>query len=295
MIMVDESTRRLPNWMLGVSVTADNANNNAKNITDEPGVEEDEASLARNSNFEAKKRKRNQVKDNKELGDDTDNDVSKKTSNRRGRKRKAKDKAGIKAEYEEEEGEGEELTVEDVVSIAEEVRFEDSCEIISVLIYFQHYFVEKSQDGVIYMQYVKADEDSRRKQTSGRECKLQRQLPTTASSKNDLEESFIVLDDKHMSASCETTSCSSTMNLVSEESLISSSRTGDPAHDMLDLFLGPLLKKPMEKEKRSEFIAKDVDFTFELKKKSQCDFGDEMAPPMKKKSSLKDQVSLLLD
>ncbi|KAG5240639.1 rRNA biogenesis protein [Salix suchowensis] len=231
MIMVDESTRRLPNWMLGVSVTADNDNNNAKNITDEPGVEEDEANLARNSNFEAKKRKRNQVKDNRELGDDTDNDVSKKTSNRRGRKRKAKGK------------------------------------------------------------YVKADEDSRRKQTPGRECKLQRQLPTTASSKNDLEESFIVLDDKHMSTSCETTSCSSTMNLVSEESLISSSRTGDPAHDMLDLFLGPLLKKPMEKEKRSEFIATDVDFTFELKKKSQCDFGDEMAPPMKKKSSLKDQSS----
>lgn len=261
MIMVDESTRRLPNWMLGVSVTADNDYNNTKSITDEPGVEEDEANLARNSNFEAKKRKRNQVKDNKELDDDIVNDVSKKTSNRRGRKRKAKGKAGIKAEYEEEEGE--ELTVEDLVSIAEE--------------------------------YVKADEDSRRKQTSGRECKLQRQLPTKASSKNDLEESFIVLDDKHISASCETTSCSSTMNLVSQESLISSSRTGDPAHDMLDLFLGPLLKKPMEIEKMSEFIAKDVDFTLELKKKSHSDFGDEMAPPMKKKSSLKDKVSLLLD
>jgi hypothetical protein len=155
--------------------------------------------------------------------------------------------------------------------------------------------VEKSQDGVIYMQYVKADEDSRRKQTSGRECKLQRQLPTTASSKNDLEESFIVLDGKHLSASCETTSYGSTMNLVSEESLISSSRTGDPAHDMLDLFLGPLLKKPVEKEMRSEFTTMDVDFTFELKKKTRNDFGDEMVPPMKKKSSLKDKVSLLLD
>lgn len=155
--------------------------------------------------------------------------------------------------------------------------------------------MEKSQDGVIYMQYVKADEASRRKQTSGRECKLQRQLPTTASSKNDLEESFIVLDDKHISASCETTSYGSTMNLVSEESLISSSRIGDPAHDMLDLFLGPLLKKPVEKEKRSEFTTMDFDFTFELKKKSHNDFGDEMVPPMKKKSSLKDKVSLLLD
>lgn len=257
--MVGESTRRLPNWMLGVSVTADNDNNKKKNITDEPEDEEDEANLAKNSKFKAKRRKRNQVKDNKELDDDTDNDVNKKTSNRPGRKRKAKSKAEIKAKYEEEEGE--ELTVEDLVSIAEE--------------------------------YVKADEDSRRKQTSGRECKLQRQLPTTASSKNDLEESFIVLDGKHLSASCETTSYGSTMNLVSEESLISSSRTGDP--DMLDLFLGPLLKKPVEKEKRSEFTTMDVDFTFELKKKSHNDFGDEMVPPMKKKSSLKDKVSLLLD
>lgn len=261
MIMVEESTRRLPNWMLGVSVAADNDNNNKKNITDEPEDEEDGANLAKNSKFEAKRRKRNQVKDNKELDDDTDNDVNKKTSNRPGRKRKAKSKAEIKAEYEEEEGE--ELTVEDLVSIAEE--------------------------------YVKADEDSRRKQTSGRECKLQRQLPATASSKNDLEESFIVLDGKHLSASCETTSYGSTMNLVSEESLISSSRTGDPAHDMLDLFLGPLLKKPMEKGKRSEFTTMDVDFTFELKKKTRNDFGDEMVPPMKKKSSLKDKVSLLLD
>lgn len=118
MIMVEESTRRLPNWMLGVSVAADNDNNNKKNITDEPEDEEDGANLAKNSKFEAKRRKRNQVKDNKELDDDTDNDVNKKTSNRPGRKRKAKSKAEIKAEYEEEEGE--ELTVEDLVNIAEE-------------------------------------------------------------------------------------------------------------------------------------------------------------------------------
>ncbi|XP_011025435.1 PREDICTED: rRNA biogenesis protein RRP36 [Populus euphratica] len=261
MIIVEESTRRLPKWMLGVSVTADNDNNNKKNITDEPEDEEDEANLAKNSKFEAKRRKRNQVKDNKELDDDTDNDVNKKTSNRPGRKRKSKSKAEIKAEYEKEEGE--ELTVEDLVSIAEE--------------------------------YVKADEDSRRKQTSGRECKLQGQLPATASSKNDLEESFIVLDGKHISAGCETTSYGSAMNLVSEESLISSSRTGDPAHDMLDLFLGPLLKKPMEKEKRSAFTTMDADFTVVLKKKGHDDFGDEKVPPMKKKSSLKDKVSLLLD
>ncbi|CAK7326933.1 unnamed protein product [Dovyalis caffra] len=257
--MVDESTRRLPNWMLGASVTADidkkkKEEKRHSDDTTEPEEEGEKRNLAKNSKLEAKGRKSNQDTDNKELNAGFDNVINKKTTNRLGRKRKAKSKAEIKAEEEEAE-----LTVEDLVSIAEE--------------------------------YVEADEDSRRKQASIRECKLQRQLQTTASSKNDLEESLIVPDDKHISASCETTaSYSSTMNLVGEQSLISTTRAGDPAHDMLDLFLGPLLKKPMEKEKSTEFIAKDMDFTYELKKKSQNDVGEEMVPPMvKKKSSLKDK------
>lgn len=57
---------------------------------------------------------------------------------------------------------------------------------------------------MIYMQYVKVDEDSRKKHASSRERKLQRQLTTATSSKHDLEESLIVPDDEHSSASCET-------------------------------------------------------------------------------------------
>ena len=64
--------------------------------------------------------------------------------------------------------------------------------------------MKRSQDGIFYMQYVKVDEDSRKKQTSSRESKLQRQLTTATSSKHDLEESLIVPDDEHISASCET-------------------------------------------------------------------------------------------
>jgi hypothetical protein len=48
---------------------------------------------AKNSKFEAKRRKGNQDTDNKELNDDTDSVINKKTSNRFKRKRKAKSKA----------------------------------------------------------------------------------------------------------------------------------------------------------------------------------------------------------
>ncbi|KAJ6890772.1 hypothetical protein NC651_024322 [Populus alba x Populus x berolinensis] len=116
--------------------------------------------VAKNSKFEVKRRKGNQDTDNKELNDDTDSVINKKTSNQFKRKRKAKGKAE------------EELSNEDLVSIAEE--------------------------------YVKVDEDSRKKQTSSRERKLQRQLTTATSSKHDLEDSLIVPDDEHISASCET-------------------------------------------------------------------------------------------
>ncbi|KAL9352749.1 hypothetical protein Peur_055429 [Populus x canadensis] len=109
---------------------------------------------AKNSKFEAERRKGNQDTDNKELNDDTDSVINKKTSNRFKRKCKAK--------------------------------------------------MKRSQDGMIYMQYVKVDEDSRKKLTSSRERKLQRQLTTATSSKHDLEESLIVPDDEHSSASCET-------------------------------------------------------------------------------------------
>lgn len=57
-----------------------------------------------------KRSKGNQDTDNKELNDDTDSVINKKTSNQFKRKRKAKGKAE------------EELSNEDLVSIAEEVR-----------------------------------------------------------------------------------------------------------------------------------------------------------------------------
>ncbi|KAJ0095365.1 hypothetical protein Patl1_15765 [Pistacia atlantica] len=70
------------------------------------------------------------------------------------------------------------------------------------------------------------------------------------------------------------------------------SRTGDPAQDMLDLFLGPLLKKPRgDKEKKTEFTTNDEGF----RQLSQNDVGEEMVSHIKSKSSLKDKVAMFLD
>ena len=63
---------------------------------------------------------------------------------------------------------------------------------------------------------------------------------------------------------------------------------------MLDLFLGPLLKKTVE-EKRTEFIMKDLTFANELGKGSQNDVKEEKAPLRKKKCTLRDKVTMLLD
>lgn len=70
-----------------------------------------------------------------------------------------------------------------------------------------------------------------------------------------------------------------------------SRRTGDPARDMLDLFLGPLLNKLVD-EKKTE-VAVSPDFGI-IQNKSDI-VRDEIAPLMaKKKSSLKDKIAMFL-
>ncbi|KDP30017.1 hypothetical protein JCGZ_18589 [Jatropha curcas] len=90
-------------------------------------------------------------------------------------------------------------------------------------------------------------------------------------------------------------SCSSTLNLTSQQSFIKVSTMGDPAQEMLHLFLGPLLKKPLEDETKSVFFRNDMDFPYDLGRQTQTDVGQELGPHTKKKSSLKDKVSSLLD
>lgn len=79
---------------------------------------------------------------------------------------------------------------------------------------------------------------------------------------------------------------------IGEETVVSIERTGDPAQDMLDLFLGPLLRKPVEEEKMSQFFAEEVISIQDQKKQSSNVVSIEAVSPLKKKSSLKDKVAM---
>lgn len=130
---------------------------------------------------------------------------------------------------------------------------------------------------------------------SDRECRSERIVPTTVSSSNVSVRLLDAPNGNQSSLTEEVTaSHSSTVSLASEESAVIDRKTGDPAQDMLDLFLGPLLKKPFEQENRS-FI-KDMEFAYEFERQSQNTVvGEEIEPLMKKKSSLKDKVAMFLD
>ncbi|CAH1439712.1 unnamed protein product [Lactuca virosa] len=71
--------------------------------------------------------------------------------------------------------------------------------------------------------------------------------------------------------------------------------TGDPAQDMLDLLLGPLLKKPIRKEEDTSI--RDMIVTHEVTNQQQHDAVVSNKPLnlTKKKSSLRDAVAMLLD
>ncbi|XP_076889231.1 uncharacterized protein LOC143539926 [Bidens hawaiensis] len=79
-----------------------------------------------------------------------------------------------------------------------------------------------------------------------------------------------------------------------ESTLADSVMTGDPAQDMLDLFLGPLLKKPIAKAETSSI--KGVVVPHETKKQQHpAVVSSKPVTFTKKKSSLRDAVAMLLD
>ncbi|KAI6676785.1 hypothetical protein NL676_037581 [Syzygium grande] len=77
-----------------------------------------------------------------------------------------------------------------------------------------------------------------------------------------------------------------------EETVVGIKRTGDPAQDMLDLFLGPWLRKPVEEEKMSQFVVDEVIPMQDQEKQSHSVVIVEAVSPLKKKSSLKDKVAM---
>ncbi|XP_019158306.1 PREDICTED: uncharacterized protein LOC109155030 [Ipomoea nil] len=89
----------------------------------------------------------------------------------------------------------------------------------------------------------------------------------------------------------------SSKDTSSSEALPKPNITGSPTQDMLNLFLGPLLKKTQE-EKDVEVVRDDIYFGYDRDLKSSnrnVDFKDLPGPLAKKKSSLKDKVAMLFD
>lgn len=142
------------------------------------------------------------------------------------------------------------------------------------------------------MQYVKDYENKEQKEASCSQRESVEQFPVTSESGSSLDS---CCEGKRSSTPAREGLCDSTLNKTAEFVATGTSQTGDPAQEMLDLFLGPLLKKPL-KEEKNKSIVEGMEFTQEFTRKSQEEFaGEEMIPLMKKKSSLKDKVAMFLD
>ncbi|KAL9420242.1 hypothetical protein AB3S75_037929 [Citrus x aurantiifolia] len=266
----DGSRRRLPSWMAGVNVNKSDGEGLDRNSNSKEPADIVEKSETTRRPRRRKSTQRYQEEEEEEEGGEIN-------VTRTQKKRKVREPAPPKkrqklkqitqtrvdqiedddnATGEEEEEEQLTLTVEDLLSIAKE--------------------------------YVQADRERGEVQSSSsRELESEKELLASTSLENG-----DILNQK--------LSTDSAMGSMSEQSLVSVSRTGDPAQDMLDLFLGPLLKKPLEDQNRTKFTANDI-FDIEFRKLSETqknDAGQEhtvAAPVMKKKSSLKDKVAVLLD
>lgn len=147
------------------------------------------------------------------------------------------------------------------------------------------------------MQYVEADKDRDDRHKIYAERESSRINQRTSYTMNQAEGSFITNKDSKQSALDFKTSIPHESTAISGgEKVDRSVRTmGDPAKDMLDLFLGPLLKKSVEIE-QSKFLTTDVQFSCDLKSQNQRhnDNVGEVVSVMKKKSSLRDKVAIFL-
>ncbi|KAL9241331.1 hypothetical protein vseg_015454 [Gypsophila vaccaria] len=150
-----------------------------------------------------------------------------------------------------------ELTVEDLVSIAEEYVNADIKEPGKPLL--------KSET---------------RSSISGGEC--ERDL---TAHKEDMKS----LSDNPLSAAS-----TSTDPLSGDRSISRPIYTDDPARDMLELLLGDLLKKS-KVERENDALTKNIMLDRGLCKRSQNDTVAEVVPVTKKKTSFKDKVAMLLE
>ncbi|KAL5554563.1 hypothetical protein UlMin_041964 [Ulmus minor] len=161
---------------------------------------------------------------------------------------------------------------------------------------------------IIAEEYVRADEETRQEQASNRKYEPESRLSTTASFRNETEgcnnvpfctKTSAPHDDNashHRTSTIDDASASYKISSSSTEVISTyTGGTGNPAYDMLDLYLGPLLKKHVE-EKKTDFVFEDATFSQDFGLQSQNNtIRETIVPSMKKKSSLKDKVAMFLD
>ncbi|XP_009596702.1 uncharacterized protein [Nicotiana tomentosiformis] len=169
----------------------------------------------------------------------------------------------------------EDLTVEDLLSIAEEYAG-DSDEDLTV------------EDLLsIAKEYVNENEQA----ASGKErsCPIEDAISMSIGSLSCTE-----VENQSLRREERNSDCISIQTTI-EDAPPKLNMSENPTQDMLDVFLGPLLKKTHE-EKRVELVREDMmSLAHNLNKKNQSDPSEGQPVLVKKKSSLKDKVALLLD
>lgn len=190
-----------------------------------------------------------------------------------------------------EEEEEEELTVDDLITIAKEYVKADEA--------------KSKQNGVT----TESNSTNTLSSTSRKE-KLQGVTPqpdsgeqietTSLTSRNGsggstfgIEESLIVTS---LGPSSNSDNIKDREQPPTEDIIYSSCTTGDPTQDMLDLFLGPLLNNPKIEAMKHETFREEIALNYGLDKPSQKEeIGNQEPALTKKKSSLRDKVTMLLD
>lgn len=150
----------------------------------------------------------------------------------------------------------------------------------------------------IAKEFVKDDDDIVQRRPSS-EHKVESQSATIAFSRNEQGGSFNAHEsNRRPSPHKETVSSRNSAEILTCDRVVVNppSMTGDPTTDMLNLFLGPLLKKPHDEESKAKSITQDMAFYHEYRKSTQeVGFAKPPVPLTKKKSSLKDKVAAFLD
>lgn len=157
------------------------------------------------------------------------------------------------------------------------------------------------------MQYINADKEKQHGNSIARESNSEKHPSSLSASSNvDAGRPLQVAGSGKILSKCTTTRSGSFLTNTEwnkekstgvENLATNTRRTGDAAQDMLDLFLGPLLKKPPNNEQEiGAGKTESMIITNEsIKQATSREMWREEATLTKKKSSLKDKVAMFLD